>query len=121
MSSLFKRIDTVFLPVKDFGKAVDWYCDVLGFTVRWKDDLSGYAALNIGETPLTLVRKSEEELHNGKSHVTFNFFTADVEKAYQHLVDCQVNVEPIQDEGSVKWFKFQDLEGNPLEVCHFKE
>jgi hypothetical protein len=25
------------------------------------------------------------------------------------------------DEGDVKWFRFKDLEGNNLEVCHFKE
>lgn len=60
MSTLFKRIDTVFLKVNDFEKAIDWYCSVLGFTLRWKHEAGGYAALNIGETPLTLVRSSEK-------------------------------------------------------------
>jgi catechol 2,3-dioxygenase-like lactoylglutathione lyase family enzyme len=56
MDAIFKRIDTVFLKVKDFDRAIDWYSNILGFTVRWKDEEGGYAALNIGETALTLVR-----------------------------------------------------------------
>lgn len=118
MSNLFKRIDTVFLKVNDFEKAIEWYTTVLGFTLRWKEETGGYAALNIGETPLTLVRSSER---SENSNVSFNFFTPNIEKAYEHLIQHGVLTEQIQDEGDVKWFKFQDLEGNPLEVCSFKE
>jgi catechol 2,3-dioxygenase-like lactoylglutathione lyase family enzyme len=56
VSTLFKRIDTVFLHVKQFDQAIEWYVQKLGFTLRWRHDEGGYAALNIGETPLTLVR-----------------------------------------------------------------
>jgi catechol 2,3-dioxygenase-like lactoylglutathione lyase family enzyme len=121
MSTFFKRIDTVFLKVNNFEKAIDWYCSVLGFTVRWKDENGGYAALNIGETPLTLVRTSGEELTLNKANVSFNFFTSDVEAAHQHLLENGVKAEQINVDGEVKWFKFEDLEGNQLEVCHFKE
>ncbi|WML46653.1 VOC family protein [Neobacillus sp. PS3-34] len=121
MLSLFTRIDTVFLKVQDFESAIAWYSQVLGFTVRWRDDNSGYAALNVGETPLTLVRKSNEDETAVNSIVPFNFFVSDIEGAYEHLLQNGVKVGPIQGDGNVKWFKFQDLEGNPLEVCHFKE
>ncbi|WP_342025973.1 VOC family protein [Cytobacillus pseudoceanisediminis] len=66
---MFTRIDTVFLQVIDFGKAIEWYSTVLGFPVRWRDDQGGYAALEIGETPLTLVR-SERVIPS--SHMPFN-------------------------------------------------
>ncbi|MBM6616427.1 VOC family protein [Bacillus suaedaesalsae] len=118
MSELFKRIDTVFLKVIDFDKAIDWYCTVLDFTLRWKDEKGGYAALNIGETPLTLVRSSDKAKG---TNVTFNFFSPDIEAVHHHLRKHDVQVEPIHDEAGVKWFAFDDLEGNPLAVCSFKE
>ncbi|KAA0549080.1 VOC family protein [Bacillus sp. BGMRC 2118] len=118
MTPLFKRIDTVFLKVNDFERAIDWYCSVLGFTLRWKESEGGYAALNIGETPLTLVRSSVKVK---ESSVSFNFFSPDIETAHHHLKMNHVKVEPIQDEGDVKWFRFYDLEENQLEVCSFRE
>ncbi|WP_394137787.1 VOC family protein [Cytobacillus oceanisediminis] len=121
MSGIFKRIDTVFLQVGDFEKAIDWYSTVLGFPVRWKDGLSGYAALEIGETPLTLVRSSKEVKERKDSHISFNFFVDDIEKARRHLLQHKVKAEQIQDDGTVKWFEFEDLDGNKLGVCHFSE
>jgi catechol 2,3-dioxygenase-like lactoylglutathione lyase family enzyme len=119
MSNLFKRIDTVFLKVADFEKAIDWYQTVLGFSVRWVDEKGGYAALNIGETPLTLVRSTTVEPASSK--VSFNFFTPDIHSSHQHLLNNNVEVEPIQEDGNVKWFDFKDLEGNHLGVCFFQE
>ncbi|KOO52032.1 VOC family protein [Viridibacillus arvi] len=121
MSSIFKRIDTVFLQVYDFDKAIKWYCDVLEFKLRWKDETGGYACLEIGETPLTLVRKSNNDEQEKNSHISFNFYTSNIDTARKHLIQSNVTVEPINDDGNVKWFKFQDLEGNNLEVCYFPE
>lgn len=121
MSSIFKRIDTVFLQVSDFEQAIKWYGDVLGFKLRWKDDKGGYACLNIGETPLTLVRKSNNDEQVKSNDISFNFYTSNIDTARNHLIQKNVTVEPINDDGNVKWFKFQDLEGNKLEVCHFPE
>ncbi|WP_084028915.1 VOC family protein [Bacillus sp. J33] len=121
MPKMFKRIDTVFLPVRDFNKAIDWYTTVLGFPARWRDDQGGYAALEAGETPLTLVRTPEEIPANKDSHMPFNFYADDIEQAYRHLIQHEVKTGPIQDDGTVKWFDFEDLEGNKLGVCHFKE
>ncbi|WP_088070940.1 VOC family protein [Gottfriedia luciferensis] len=121
MSNLFKRIDTVFLQVTDFENAVEWYCSVLGFTVRWNDVTNGYATLNIGETPLTLVRKNEQEVGHTNKHMQFNFYTSDIEKAYQHLVQHDVKVEKVNQDGTFKWFEFYDLDGNRLGVCSFPE
>ncbi|PWW28809.1 glyoxalase/bleomycin resistance protein/dioxygenase superfamily protein [Cytobacillus oceanisediminis] len=121
MSGMFKRIDTVFLQVKDFEKAIDWYSTVLGFPVRWKDDQGGYAALEIGETPLTLVRSTERIKERKDSHISFNFFVVDIEIAHRHLLQHRVKAEPLQDDRTAKWFEFEDLDGNKLGVCHFSE
>ncbi|MFE8702787.1 VOC family protein [Cytobacillus sp. FJAT-54145] len=117
MTGIFKRIDTVFLKVNDFEKAIEWYSHVLGFDVRWRDDQGGYAALNIGETPLTLVRSDREKVESPT--VYFNFYTENIEEAHKHLTENGVVVGPIEEDINVKWFKFKDLEGNELEVCCF--
>ncbi len=121
MSHLFKRIDTVFLKVKNFDEAIDWYTDVLGLSVRFRDDKNGYAAIDIGETPLTLVRTEDHEQIEDEQKVWFNFFCPDIDRAHRHLVNYDVEVGQIYEEGNIKWFQFKDLEGNPLEVCHFQE
>ncbi|MEH7610295.1 VOC family protein [Gottfriedia acidiceleris] len=120
MSEHFKRIDTVCLQVTDFEKAVDWYCSVLGFTIRWNDPMNGYAALNIGETPLTLVRKTNQ-VENPNTHMSFNFYTSNIEQAYNHLKEHGVELEQLNEDGTFKWFEFKDLEGNRLGVCSFPE
>jgi hypothetical protein len=94
---------------------------LVGFTVRWLDEKGGYAPLNIRETPLTLVKSPKEEIQSSNSRISFSFYTSDIENAYRHLVKNKVKVESIEEDGHVKWFKFQDLEGNCLEVCYFKE
>lgn len=119
MSVLFKRIDTVFLKVKDFEGAIKWYSEVLGFSIRWVQDEGGYAALDIGETPLTLVRTNKE--FKPVEEANFNFFVPDLNDAYKHLKSYDVEVSEIEDYGDVQIFNFKDPDGNALSVCHFAE
>lgn len=44
---LVERIDAVFLPVRDLGKAVDWYTDIFGLEVRWQNQR--FAGLLVGK------------------------------------------------------------------------
>ncbi|MFD1739614.1 VOC family protein [Bacillus salitolerans] len=118
MSHLFKRIDTVFLEVSDMDESIKWYTDVLGFSLRWYQQEGGYAAINIGETPLTLVRSKEV---TPSSHCPFNFYTSDIHKAHQELKSKGVQVEEIVDYGDVLSFNFKDLDGHTLGVCYFAE
>jgi catechol-2,3-dioxygenase len=121
MSKLFKRIDTVFLKVRDFDKAIQWYGEVLGLEVRWRHDEGGYAALNVGETPLTLVRMSPNDEAAQDGRISFNFYVPDIHQAHQHLKDHGVDVGEIVDYGDVLSFNFSDLDGNQLGVCYFAE
>lgn len=81
METFIKRIDTVFVEVSDLDRSMQWYLDVLGLTMRWKQ--GGYAAFTVGETSLTLVQSSEV---NPDKHSPFNFFTSNIEGVYQFLV-----------------------------------
>lgn len=118
MEQLFKRIDTVFLTVQNLNEAIEWYTGVLNFSLRWKH--GNYAALNIGETPLTL-RQAETADFKPLKEAFFNFYVENIELVYQHLLDNGVEVEEIKKEDDVQWFRFYDRDGNALEVCHFAE
>ncbi|UFU00059.1 VOC family protein [Radiobacillus kanasensis] len=119
MSELFKRIDTVFLKVKHFDEAVEWYEKILGFEVRWKIDEGGIAAMEIGETPLTLMRATEG--FRPVEEPQFNFYVSNIHKAYNHLKSHGIEVMEIIDHGDLETFDFKDLDGNVLSVCCFEE
>ncbi|TYS67853.1 hypothetical protein FZC76_14955 [Sutcliffiella horikoshii] len=118
MSSLFKRIDTVFLEVTDMSRSINWYTEVLGFSVRWQDEENGYAAIEIGETPLTLVRAVKV---TPASHCLLNFYSSDINEAHQNLRENGVLVEDVIDYGTVLSFEFKDPDGHILGVCYFEE
>ncbi|MFZ5814951.1 MAG: VOC family protein [Bacillota bacterium] len=118
MAQLFKRIDTVFFPVRNLEAAVSWYTETLGLSLRWK--VEGYACLNLAETPLTLVERGDA--FTPVTHATFNFYAADIDGVYNHLKAAGVVVDPaIADPPGVRYFGFQDPDGNRLEVCWWPE
>ncbi|WP_129114518.1 VOC family protein [Halegenticoccus tardaugens] len=116
---LSPRIDTVFLPVARFGTAVDWYVEVFGFDVRWRDDDAGYAAIEVGETPLTLVR-DDDPSDDRDGHQRFNFFTDDIEATHETLTSRGVEVSPVEAAPGIRFFTFQDVDGNRLGFCEYE-
>ncbi|WP_404349240.1 VOC family protein [Sutcliffiella horikoshii] len=118
MSKLFKRIDTVFLEVTNMERSIGWYTEVLGFSVRWHDVENGYAAIEMGETPLTLVRA--EKVTPG-THCLLNFYSADIYVAHMKLAERGVSVDDVIDYGAVLSFEFKDPDGHTLGVCYFEE
>lgn len=119
MSNIFKRIDTVFVKVKNLEKSSEWYEMVMGFHLTWSDMAGGYVSFAVGETALTLVQIPEElELKVSESS-TFNFYVSDVSEAHEYLLEKGAEPSEITVDGNVKWFSFKDLEGNKLEVCSF--
>ncbi|MGZ9585344.1 VOC family protein [Paenibacillus marinisediminis] len=119
MTPMFKRIDTVFVYVSDLERSVQWYTNILGLQVRW--NMQEYAILSVadGETPLTLMQSTEEQLiiPTGEQ---FNFFTPDIDKAYVHLSEQGVSVGEMNVDGGVKFFTFKDPDGNVLGACYFE-
>ncbi len=116
--ALFPRMDTVFLPVRDFAASVDWYTQVLGLDVRWRDDAHGYAAVQVGEMSITLVRT--EEFRAGDT-IPFNFYTDNIATAKSMLIERGARVGETFDFGRLQTFDFWDHDGNRLAVCAFSE
>ncbi|WP_075619327.1 VOC family protein [Paenisporosarcina indica] len=120
---MFKRIDTVFLPVKDTHRSIKWYKDKCGFTLRWHDVENGYAAMEIGngKTAFTLVRTIFMEVNKMGDHECFNLYTEDIHATHQTMLDSGVQATPIRSGGNVEFFQFKDLDGNTIGVCSFEE
>ncbi len=114
---LVKRIDTVFLPVRDLDDAIDWYTGVLGLTMRWKAE--GYVCLNIGETPLTIFEKKDHA--PGDDHPLFNFYSDQIDAVYKRLHAAEADLGAMETHGGLRHFRFRDPDGNPLEVCWWDE
>lgn len=114
---LFEKIDTVFIPVQNLVKALDWYVDVLGGKPGWKDDNGIYQTVNFGDTSVTLFI-NEHELNLHRKYSLFSMYTTSIEKAYDYLKMHSKRVEDIQEAG-VAYFIFEDLDGNCIEVCSY--
>jgi catechol 2,3-dioxygenase-like lactoylglutathione lyase family enzyme len=50
------RVDTLFIPVTDLEKAVEWYTQTLEFKLNWRNDEDGYACVDGGVLPITLAK-----------------------------------------------------------------
>lgn len=120
---MFKRIDTVFLPVQNVPDAVEWYRDHCGFRLRWHHEEGGYAAMDIGngETAVTLMRREHMNKQIPDTHEWFNLYTANANTTYEQLAAAGVEVTDIIIDGTVQFFTFKDLDGNTIGVCSFEE
>lgn len=120
---MFKRIDTVFLPVKNAAASIEWYQNKCGFRLRWHDEEGGYAAMDIGEgeTVFTLVRSDLMEGQKPDKHEWFNLYTKDATSAHEQLSSSGVEVTELKKEEKVEFFSFKDPDGNVIGVCFFEE
>jgi len=117
----FSIADNCAVDVQNLAASREWYKEKLGFREaprdRQEDSGRPFVDLHISndDTFLSLV-----ELLPGASienrHVIF--FTKNLEKTHQWLQGRGVAVAPTTtDSGGNRLFRFQDLEGNNIEVC----
>ncbi|HET7579279.1 MAG TPA: VOC family protein [Bacillales bacterium] len=125
MDGLFKKIDTVRVPVRDIERSADWYKKQLGMQILEKNTNRAELKVYGGETMMVLERVdsfSPMDYLDRRGLVThFNFNTLDAELAHMMLKDKGIQVTDIWDEDFLKYFAFRDLDGNVLSVCYEKE
>lgn len=120
-TALIERVDSLFLTVRDLGRAVDFYTGVLGMKLlnRW----SGGADLEVngGATLLTLMQTEAHQpagILNGLTETPrFNLKTRDAAAAHTTLKVVGVQVSALQDDGIVRYFRFNDPDGNLVGIC----
>jgi catechol 2,3-dioxygenase-like lactoylglutathione lyase family enzyme len=117
----FSIADNYAVDVRNLAAVRKWYKEKLGFHEadenrqvdpgRPHTDLYG----SNEETFLSLVQLGPGTSAE-KGHVIF--YAKNLEKAHQWLIDRGVTVQPATaDSGGNRFFQFQDLEGNTIEVC----
>ncbi|RUS47930.1 VOC family protein [Cohnella sp. AR92] len=136
MNSVFQRIDCNFIPVSNLEESINWYVEMLGCALVWKEE-SGYAALNvsksleegksanieIGQAMITLVESENFSplcfTKNGQKHPYMNFYTNEIGRAHQILSKYGFTEEQIIDEGNLQYFNFYEINGHYMGVCCF--
>jgi catechol 2,3-dioxygenase-like lactoylglutathione lyase family enzyme len=119
--TVFSRLDTVILRVRDLAAARQWYATTLGLHAVFVDADQGLAVLGLeGGSSLTLWALPDGEAPRPSS--TFPIFAvADARAARERLCAHGVPAEPVVEAPGVRYVRFVDLDGNPLEACQVVE
>jgi catechol 2,3-dioxygenase-like lactoylglutathione lyase family enzyme len=110
------------VDVRNLVAARDWYKEKLALHEahdRRQDD-SGrpFADLRISNRDSTFLSLVELKAGAASENQHVIFFAKKLEKAHEWLAERGVAVEPLTiDSGGNRLFRFQDLEGNMIEVC----
>jgi catechol 2,3-dioxygenase-like lactoylglutathione lyase family enzyme len=117
----FWILDNCVIEVRNLGTARDWYKKTFGFREASgeREDDSGRPFVDLrvsnDDTSLTLVERDGGSSVQSE-HVIF--FTKNLEKAREWLIERGVTVEAVaSDSGGNRLFRFKDREGNAIEVC----
>jgi catechol 2,3-dioxygenase-like lactoylglutathione lyase family enzyme len=117
----FSIPDNYAIDVRNLAASRDWYKEKLGLREvdddREEDSGRPFTDLHISssEAFLSLV---ELPLGGAPENRHIVFFAKNLKKAHQWLAERGVLVEPITtDSGGNRLFRFQDLEGNGIEIC----
>ncbi|MGR3764652.1 VOC family protein [Rossellomorea sp. NS-SX7] len=118
---IVNKINTVFIPVADLRKSVDWYRQILGLEVdqeqyREIDGLPVYT-FSMGETSLTL-EKEESYIPSASTVPICNIHTTEIDRVREDFLSRGVVVESeIVTFPDFSYFNFRDLNGNLLMIC----
>jgi glyoxylase I family protein len=122
-NQLLKGMEGVFIPVADPELSARWYQEMLGFEPLYIEEEA--AVMRIGQqsqTVVCLVKTANHQPMNFPENnfgvgKYYNFIPYNIEETYKFLLEKNVKVNPIEGEGTTKFFTFYDLDDNPLGVC----
>jgi len=106
---------TAALAVSDYGKALAWYRDVLGFKVVFELETWGWAQLQSPVDGLLIgIGQSEEVKAEGGATLTFTVKDIEAARAYLEGEGVRFDGDTHQVEDMVKLCTFYDPDGNAL-------
>jgi catechol 2,3-dioxygenase-like lactoylglutathione lyase family enzyme len=109
------------IDVRNLAAAREWYREKLGLreTKTEREDDSGRPFADLGlssDGPFLTLVEMEPGASPGGQHAIL--FARDLEKSRQWLQGRGVTVEAVAtDSGGNRFFRFQDSDGNNIEVC----
>ena len=106
---------TAALEVSDYGKALAWYRDVLGFEVVFELETWGWAQLQSPVSGLLVgIGQSEKVKQGGGATLTFTVKDIDAARGYLEGEGVRFDGDTHQVEDMVKLATFYDPDGNAL-------
>ena len=116
MSQMISGLDLVFLEVNNLEESVEFYRDVLGFSLE-SDNMNAQppiASVRSGSLRITLVQQIETMLKRGRG-VHFVLGVSDVDAFHESLKARDVQVTDPRDEGwGGRFVSLQDPDGYRL-------
>jgi len=110
---MISGLDLLFLEVNNLEESVEFYSDVLGFSLESNNDEAQppIASVRSGSLRITLVQQIETMLKRGRG-VHFVLGVSNVDSFYQRLKARDVQVTEPRDEGwGGRFVSLQDPEG----------
>ena len=107
------RLLHVRANVRDLKKAIDWYCDYLGFELDslWPKDAPIYADFHSQEGAVFSIGVADR----ASSSARFNFAVEEVDALWERLKDTADIVEALYNTPyGTRKFTIRDLDGNEL-------
>jgi glyoxylase I family protein len=121
MKRIVDKISGIFIPITNMERSLEWYTRVLGLEVVEKSDMCTGLAFP-GEATILNLWKVENaqpttfDTGQGYQICYYNFESFDINYSYTKLQEQGVEVLPIQDEGSIKFFDAVDPDGNLFSI-----
>ena len=113
---MISGLDLLFLEVNNLEESVEFYRDVLGFSLE-SDNMDAQppiASVRSGSLRITLVQQIETMLKRGRG-VHFVLGVSDVDAFHERLKACEVQVTDPRDEGwGGRFVSLQDPDGYRL-------
>jgi len=115
-SPIENRIGSVFVPVSDMSRAVEWYSTVFGLpTDEASHEGTIYDVEMTGDVQLTL--DANRPVENSSQPLCY-FWTDDIDETETFLQSLEIPiVMGPEDVGSVTFLTIEDPDGNRLMVC----
>lgn len=105
---------TLSTPVKDLDTAIDWYTNVLGFSLLYRVDDIGWCELQSSVDKVNVGLSQVEDPQPGGATPTFG--VSDIEVARDRLAaaDVRIDGDIVTYPGMVRLLSFYDPDGNSL-------
>lgn len=116
----FLRIDTVIVRVRDLAHALPWYQGLLAVEPVYFDGSEGLAVLPLGDTSLTLWQRGADDTGRaaaGRAGTYPILAVADADVAHAFVGARGGTPEPVGSGAGMRYFGFNDPDGNYLEAC----
>lgn len=117
-----KAMITIDMHVSDLKKALNFYVELLGFTLVRppfhldQDVEDDNAIIRVDGGPNIILVKKPNSQNKGRSPIVFTYHTDDIEAVYSVLRDSGIRTNERFDDGCGKWLECYDPDGNLVYV-----